>query len=135
MNKGEIIHSLLTIKFDKDMESELRELIGTTISLQTLGDAIANDICDKSIMRKISEIAPICYRIGDRIFLKGETKGEHDFVGDNLGTQPVTELFDMTTEMLSGDSYSFYVSDTSYFELAPCSEIIKVKKFLNNLYV
>lgn len=133
MNKQEVLHSLLTIKFDKDMESKLRETIGQTVSLRTLKDAIDNDICAPELMQCITRIAPICYKIGDKVFLKGETKGKYDFIGDDLDHVPATELYDMTEEMKSGDSYTFYVNTVKYFPLATCAEMITVKNFLDNL--
>jgi len=133
MNKNEILQSLLTIKFDKDMESKLRETIGQTMSLVVLSDSIKNDICHPNLIALVSQIAPICYKIGDKVFLKGETKGKYDFIGDDLDHDPATELYDMTEEMKSGDSYTFYVSTTEHFPLATCAEMITVKNFLNNL--
>ena len=130
MNKNEILQSLLTIKFDKDMESKLRETIGQTMSLTVLNDSIKNDICHPNLITLVSQIAPICYKIGDKVFLKGETKGEHDFIGDDIDVQPATKLYDMTEEMRSGVSYSFYVSTTEHFPLATCGEIIAVHNFL-----
>ena len=47
--------------------------------------------------------------------------------------QPITELFDMTQEIATNDSYSFYVSGTDYFDLASVEEILEVKEFLNSL--
>ncbi len=133
MNKQEILHSLFTIAFDNDMEAELRETIGKMVSLQTLKDSIDNDLCSELIMNKVSQVAPICYKIGDKIFLKGETKGKHDFIGDDLDHQPATELYDMSEEMATGNSYTFYVSSVEYFPFATPAETIRVKKFLNSL--
>lgn len=133
MNKQEILHSLLTIKFDKDMESELRETIGQSMPLLLLHDSIKNDICAHQLMVKVSQIAPICYKIGEKVFLKGETKGEHDFEGDGCSPREAVELYDMTTEMKIGDSYTFYVSTVEHFPLATPAEIITVNKFLKNL--
>ena len=133
MNKQEVLHSLLTIKFDQDMESKLRETIGQGMPLSLLNDSIKNDICAPQLMQLISRIAPICYKIGDKVFLKGETKGSHDFIGDYMDYQPATELYDMTTEIKTGDSYTFYVSNVEHFPYATCAEMIEVKKFLNSI--
>lgn len=134
MTKPEVLHSLFTINYSAKMEMKLRESIGGGVPLSLIKSSIEGDICAPQLMNLISQIAPICYKIGDKVFLKGETKGNHDFVGDELDYQPVTELFDMTTEMKTGDSYSFYVSDTSFFPFATPAEIIEVKKFLDNLH-
>ena len=133
MNKQEVLHSLYTISLDKELEAKLRETIGQTTSLRVLKDAIDNDICAPQLMECISRVAPICYKIGDKLFLKGETKGSHDFVGDAMDNQPATELYDMSEEMATGHSYTFYVSTTDYFPLATCAEMIEVKKFLDSL--
>jgi len=133
MNKQEVLQSLLTIKFDKDMESKLRETIGQGMPLTLLNDSIKNDICAPKLMQLVSQIAPICYKIGDKIFLKGETKGEFDFIGDGMDMQTATELYDMTTEMKTGDSYTFYSSTVQFYPYATCAEMIAVKNFLNSL--
>lgn len=133
MNKQEVLQSLFVISFDKDMEAKLRETIGWTISLRVLQESIENNICDPQLMNRILQIAPTCYKIGKRVFLRGETKGEHDFVGDKLDNQQATELYDMTTEMETGDSYTFYVSSVEYFDFATPAETIAVKKFLDSL--
>ena len=133
-SKEEILQSLFTINYDKDMEMQLRESIGGGMPLSLVKSSIEGDICAPQIMSLISRIAPVCYKINGKIFLKGEVKGEHDFVGDKLDYQPAIELFDMTEEMKTGHSYSFYVSTTSHFAFATPAEIISVKKFLDNLY-
>ena len=131
-NKKEVLHSLFTNNFDKELIAKLRETIGQTTSLRVLQDAIENDICAPQLMECISRVAPICYKIGDKVFLKGETKGSHDFIGDDIDPQTATELFDMTQEMKdnNGVGYSFYVSTTDYFPFATPAEMIEVKKFL-----
>lgn len=133
MNKLEVLHSLFTINYDKEMEMKLRESIGGGMPLRLLKESIEADICAPQLMELILRIAPICYKIGNKVFLKGETKGSHDFVGDAMDLQTATELYDMTTEMETGDSYTFYVSSVEYFPYATPAEIISVKKFLDSL--
>jgi len=82
---------------------------------------------------KVVTICPVCFEINGKIFLMGETKGEHDLIGDEMDYQPLTELFDMTTEIENGNSYSFYVSDVRHFKLAEPIDTIKVHKFLRSL--
>jgi hypothetical protein len=129
---NEMLNKVSIIESDEDLTNELRKSFATEFSM--IKACIKGNLIKAEAIILIKEIVPTVYKIGDKLFLKGETKGEHDFVGDKLHHQPVTELFDMTTEMESGDSYSFYVSSTEYFELATPEEHIRVKKFLNNLY-
>ena len=82
---------------------------------------------------KVVQICPVCFEINGRIFLMGETKGKHDLIGDEMDYHPLTELFDMTTEMENGVSYSIYVNDVRYFKIAEPIDTIKVYKFLRNL--
>jgi hypothetical protein len=128
----EIIHSIEVIFSNPKMLSRLRESYATEKEFMIAG--VKGDIIKEEAIELILKIAPTCYKIGDTVFLKGETKGDHDFVGDQMGNQTVTELFDMTTEIKSGHSYSFYVSTCDYFPLASFEEIIEVKDFLNEMF-
>jgi hypothetical protein len=126
----EVLKSLEVIESSKELSAELRKEYGTDFAM--IKACIKDNFVKPEAIVLINRIAPICYKIGNKVFLKGETKGEHDLIGDDMDFQPVTELFDMTTEMDTGDSYSFYVSSVDNFDLASSDEIIKVKKFLNN---
>jgi hypothetical protein len=130
-NVTEVLHSLATIEANTELTKEFRKEYGTDFDMARA--CIKDDFIKPEAISLIKRIAPICYKIGDKVFLKGETKGEHDLIGDAMDFVPVTELFDMTTEMKTGDSYSFYVSSTDYFELATELEILKVKRFLDKL--
>ena len=96
-------------------------------------DALEANLIDEITMKKISLIAPTCYEINGKLFLEGGTKGSYDFVGDAMSDSSATEIYDMTTEMESGVSYTFYVSDTSYFKIANAEQTAKVMEFLDNL--
>jgi hypothetical protein len=113
------------------MLSRLRHEYGTNKEFMIAG--VKDDFIKEEAIQLILRIASVCYKIGDKVFLKGETKGDHDFVGDRMGNQSATELFDMTTEIKTGDSYTFYVSTCEYFPLASFEEIIEVNEFLDNL--
>ena len=130
-NVKEILQSLKAIEVSNELTAELRKTYGTEFEM--IRACIKAELIKTEAIELIIKLAPICYKIGDKVFLKGETKGQHDFVGDDMDRQPLTELFDMTTEMKTGDSYSFYVSCTDYFELASPREIIEVKNFLFKL--
>lgn len=127
----EILHSIEVIFSNPKMLSKFREVYGTNKELMIAG--VKDDFIKEEVIQLILRIARVCYKIGDTVFLKGETKGDYDFIGDNMGNQTATELFDMTTEMRNGDSYSFYVSTCDYFPLASFEEIIEVNEFLDNL--
>jgi hypothetical protein len=131
-NVIEVLKSVETIASDKELTAELRKEYGTEFDMITA--CVKDNFVKPEAIALILRIAPTVYKIGGKLFLKGETKGKHDLIGDDMDYVPVTELFDMTTEMTTGDSYSFYVSTTEHFELATPEEIIKVKNFLDNLY-
>ena len=130
-NVNEVLHSLETIVRSDNAMTELRKEYAT--DLNVIEASIKANLIKDEAIQLILRLAPTCYKIGDKVFLKGETKGSYDFIGDNMDEQKATELFDMTTEMGNGDSYSIYVSDTSYFPLASYKEMLEVKEFLDSL--
>lgn len=117
-------NNFLTEEFKKELPN---------VSLSTVWDSVKQDILSKKVEDVINRIVPTCFKIGDKVFLQGKTKGDIDFVGDGMDYQKATELYDITTEMINGDSYSFYVSSTSYFPLATIGEVLAVSKFLKGL--
>jgi hypothetical protein len=130
-NVNEVLHSLATIIRSDEAITELRKEYATDFSV--IEASIKANLIKPEAIQTILRLAPTCYKIGDKVFLKGESKGSHDFIGDDMDEQEATELMDMTTEIASGDSYSIYVSDTSYFPLASYEEMLEVKRFLNSL--
>lgn len=124
-NVKEVLRSLETIESSVKLSTEFRKQYGTDFDM--IRACIKDNFIKKESINLIKKLAPICYKIGGKIFLKG------DEIKNNGEIDKLTELFDMTTEMESGHSYSFYVSSTGYFELASCDEIIEVKKFLSIL--
>jgi hypothetical protein len=129
-NVNEVLHSLETIVRSDNAMTELRKEYAT--DLNVIEASIKANLIKDEAIQLILRLAPTCYKIGDKVFLKGETKGKYDFIGDDMDEQQATELYDMTTEMLSGDSYSIYVSDTSYFPLATYKEMLEVKDFMES---
>ena len=130
-NVNEVLHSLATIIRSDEAITELRKEYATDFSV--IEASIKANLIKPEAIQTILRLAPTCYKIGDKVFLKGESKGSYDFIGDDMDEQEATELMDMTTEIASGDSYSIYVSDTSYFPLASYEEMLEVKRFLNSL--
>lgn len=130
-NVREVLKSVEVIESSAELISEFRKTYATDFAM--IKACVKDNMIKPEAITLIQRLAPICYKINGTVFLKGETKGEHDFVGDDLGHQPVTELYDMTQEIATGDSYSIYVSNTDYFELASAEEIIEVKLFLESL--
>lgn len=96
-------------------------------------DALKWGLLSEENQQLLTQIVPPVYKIGGRLFLHGEERGEHDFVGDALHYQKAIELYDMTTEMKTGDSYTFYVSTVGYFEVACAKDATDVKIFLDSL--
>lgn len=75
---------------------------------------------------------PTCFKIEDKVFLLGSDKNvfTKEETGDDF---EMVELFDMTTEMEIGHSYSIYLSDTSFLQRASIEESLRVAKFLNSI--
>ena len=130
-NVNEVLHSLETIVRSDNAMTELRKEYATDLSV--IEASIKANLIKSEAIQTILRLAPTCYKIGDKVFLKGESKGHYDFIGDDMDEQQATELMDMTTEMGCGDSYSIYVSDTSYFPLATYKEMLEVKEYLESL--
>ena len=127
----EVLKSIEVIESSKELTSELRKTFAT--DFQMIKACIRENLIKDEVIILIQRLAPICYKINGTVFLKGDTNGEHDFIADGLDTMTATELFDMTQEIATGDSYSLYVSGTDYFDLASVEEILEVKEFLNSL--
>lgn len=70
---------------------------------------------------------PNCVKINGKIFLYGSERYEVVVNDNDLG---MIELFDITTEIETGDSYSIFVSDISYFEVACNEDRQRVREFL-----
>ncbi len=128
----EVLKSIEVIESSKELTSELRKTFATDFPM--IKACVKENLIKDEAIALIQKIAPVCFKINGTVFLKGDESGSHDFIGDKLDFQPLIELFDMTQEIATGDSYSFYVSDTDYFELASNEESIEVRKFLNNLF-
>ena len=127
----EVLKSIEVIESSKELTSELRKTFATDFPM--IKACVKENLIKDEAISLIQRIAPVCFKINGTVFLKGETKGEHDLVGDEMAYQPLTELFDMRQEIATGDRYSFYVSNTDYFPLASVDEILEVKEFLNSL--
>jgi hypothetical protein len=127
----EVLKSIEVIESSPELTAELRKTYGTDFDM--IKACVKDNMIKPEAITLIQILVPICYKINGTVFLKGDTTGEHDFIGDGLDSMTATELFDMTQEIATGDSYSFYVSSTDYFELASVEEHIEVKKFLNSL--
>jgi hypothetical protein len=130
-NVNEILRSVEVIESSEELTEIFRKEYGTEFGM--IKACVKDNLIKPKAIRLIETLAPTVYKINGKLFLKGEEKGEHDFIGDGLDHQTAIELFDITEEMRSGHSYSFYVSNTYYFELATPEEHIKVKEFLENL--
>ena len=96
----------------------------TKTNMEVLKGAIFAGIASKELVDTLRLFVPICYKINGTLFLKGE----YDEVGDHI----LTELFNMTEEMKTGNSYSLYVNDISYFAYADAGETEQVKNFFDS---
>jgi len=130
--KNKVFYALDVIQSNNKAIAELRQI--TSLDFEHLRAGVLEEVIKDELLEKILKIVPICYEINDKIFLEGETKGDFDFIDDgNIDYQTATELMDMSTEMIHGDSYSFYVSTTVFFDRASWSDTIRVKEFLKSL--
>jgi hypothetical protein len=91
--------------------------------MEVLKGAVLGGIASTELLTELRLHVPICYKINDTVFLKGETNEVNE-------DHTLTELFDMTSEMKIGHSYSLYVGDVSYFAYADAGETEQVKNFL-----
>jgi hypothetical protein len=94
--------------------------------------AVKANLMDSKLRSKLILICPPMYKIGDTVFLHGDDTREVVYIGDESMQQAI-ELFDMTTEMKTGDSYQIFVSGVSYFKRATSLECCQVVKFLESL--
>lgn len=125
--KREFLLAIETIEV-YGLDAELREAFpsATTKNLREAYDA---GLLASRQIKAILRIAPTVYVINKSIFLRGE-ESEIDVDLKNGGqVDIVIELFDMTEEMKSGTSYSFYVSHTNFLELGTVEDVMLVKKF------
>ena len=97
----------------------LRQLVMKS-DTETLGN-----LCEE---KKELEVLPICYKIKDKVYLLGETSEVTYGVDNNDIT--TYELFDMTTEIKNGQSYSFYCTSVECFLEATIEERQMVRDFL-----
>jgi hypothetical protein len=102
-------------------------------TIQSVEISYNEGILSQDVINCLLLLAPPCYKIGEKVFLKGETKGNYDFIGDEIDYQGATEIYDMTEEIKSGNSYNFYVSSVEFFTLASLKEHFEVIQFLKNL--
>ena len=131
--KEEIIHSLNTIFSNKKMIAEFNAKYN--IEKDAIITAVKCEIITDEVLTLIQSIAPICYKIRDKVFLKcSETVDTIDLIGDSMDYHRMTQLMDITTEIKTGESNSFYTSSLEYFEFASSNEIINVRKFLKSLF-
>ena len=130
MKKQYLLHALFIIGTSEMLSAELSEKV--KVPTKVLKDAIEAEILDPAIAEAIMRIAPTCLKIHDKVFLIGETTRTHQYHGSDEADMPLTELFEMTTEMKNGQSCSLYVSDTSWFPLATVAESIEVYNYFKN---
>ena len=128
----ELLLSYEVIQNNPRLSAELNKVYGT--ESDWVKASIKGNLIKAEAVAMIQRLAPICYKIGEKVFLFGETtKKEFDIIGDDMDYQPLYELYDMTTEMKTGDSYTFYVSSLSFFPLASKEEMNDVIEFLHKI--
>jgi hypothetical protein len=134
--KRETLHSLKTIFSDESMRSELEksyvvnrtefeEGTNNDLLMVEINFLIKNDLLKDKISRLIRSIAPICYKINGKVFLRG-----NDIPCSTSNISSLYELQDIKTEISEGNSDSLYVSDLSSFSFASTREMVEVKKII-----
>jgi len=124
-----LLHKVNIISTTPELEKRFRTKYATDFDL--VNATIRESFIKDSAVHFIHQIVPTMFKIGNNVFLLGDTRFEScDFIGDDLGKGDIIELQDMTTEMGVGESYSFFVSETTYFPVASISETVKVINFL-----
>lgn len=121
------INLLLTSSY---FTHELAKKLDGVNDMALLDKCFKQGILSEKVISIIEQLIPICFKIGNKVFLLGEIKDGFDYIGDSLSDEQAIEVYDMTTEMTSGDSYSFYCSTVCYFPLATTEETENVSKFL-----
>jgi len=116
------------------------EMLEKTFRSQFISDweliraAIKDDVIKDDVIGLINKLVPTVFKVGGKLLLLGEVKKRQcDYVGDDLDKGDIIEIYDATTEMKTGESYSFYVSTTKYFPHASIDETIEVLTFMNTL--
>ena len=94
--------------------------------IETIRTACISGFISNEAVDFINNLVPTCFKIGDKVFLLGSLNQSYHY-------SHCHELYNMTTEMETGTSYSLYVSGFEYFEFASPDEHIQVKDFLNTL--
>ena len=87
----EVLKSIEVIESSKELTSELRKTFATDFPM--IKACVKENLIKDEAIALIQKIAPVCFKINGTVFLKGETKGEHDLIGDEmdylLPTRPV----------------------------------------------
>jgi len=128
----EILHSINVIKASDKLSEAFRKVYGTDWKL--VEASVKSNLIKKEAVKLITNFVPVCYKIGDNVYLKNVVRefndnsyGETDGL---IGAIELAELMNMTEEMKSGVSYSMYVSNVDIFEFATIEETLEVEAFL-----
>lgn len=130
--REQAFYALEVLNADNRLENDFKALFPTN-TLGQLWDALKADLLSEEHQNKLVRVVPPVFEINGRLFLYGDDTRKVDFVGDECSYSSAIELFNMTEEMRTGDSYSFYVSCVEYFKLAEPKDAVDVKLFLNSL--
>jgi len=127
-----LVHKVNIISTNKILENEFRKTYATDWDL--IKATIESNLIKASAIALINKIVPTVFKIGDKLFMLGEIKKHKcDFIGDDLDEGDIIEIYDVSTEMRTGESYTFYVSTTDYFPVASMTDTMTVLEFMNRL--
>lgn len=95
-----------------------------------LKEDFVNELLSEQEIKKIVKLLPKVFKINGKLFLQNH-KVKAKFYGvDESYKVNMIELMDISTEIETGESISFYVDTTTFFEKASIEEIKKVAEFL-----
>jgi hypothetical protein len=124
--KNEVLNAIAIICQSTKLADEFYKGFPNT-TLEVVELSFEQGLLSKEVINRLLKIVPPCYKIGETVFLKGGT-GEFE-----VDETPLIELYDMTEEIRSGDSYTFYTSTLKYFPFATAKEHIEVTNFLRGI--
>ena len=131
ITKRVLLRAIELISQSEIKTKELRGKYGTEFPM--IIASIEGDLIKDEAKRFILSLVPICFKIGGKVFLLGDTEPSDKVTIGGCDFEVIYELFDITTEIKTGDSYSFYTTSIDYFDFATINETYEADDFLIQL--
>lgn len=120
---------ILILTLNKVRAKKLYKLFPNKIYPNIKEDFVNGLLTDKEI-KKIVKLLPKVFKINGKLFLQNHKIKSKVHRFDDVHIIKLIEMMDISTEIESGESVSFYVDSTTFFEKASIEEIKKVAEFL-----